>query len=265
MQQEIATIKPVLLDAIQQAGALVQKRFYEAFEIESKDEIANNLVTAVDKESELLILSIVKKAFPDHGIVGEEYGTQNDGSFFQWYIDPIDGTVNFAHGVPLCCVSIAVAFHGEVIIGAVYHPMMQELYFAAKGEGAFLNDKRLKVSAKSDLQKAFLVTGFPYFLQDAYHPLPIFAHFLNMGLPLRRLGSAALDLCWVAAGRFDAFWEQQLKSYDMAAGALVVKEAGGRVTNFEQENIETNGLQLLASNGHLHQQLLDEIQIALKK
>lgn len=262
MKELKAEIKPVLLDAIKQAGALILKRFYEAFEIESKDDVTNNLVTEVDKASELLILDIVKKSFPHHGIVGEEYGSANEQAAIQWHIDPIDGTVNFAHGIPICCVSIAVALHEEVIIGAVFNPMMNELFYAAHNEGAYLNDKPIHVSSKTDLGKACLVTGFPYVLEKAYHPLPIFAHFLEKGFPIRRLGSAAIDLCWVAAGRFDAFWEQQLKSYDIAAGCIIVKEAGGTVTNFKGEAICINGIQLLASNKLLHQELLQEINYA---
>lgn len=261
----INEIKPVLLEAIKAAGQLVQERFYQTFEVESKDDVVNNLVTEVDKASERLIVDIVRQHFPQHGIVGEEYGLENSLADIQWHIDPIDGTVNFAHGVPLCCVSIGVALNNEVFIGAVYNPMMNELYYAAKGCGAYLNDKKIHVSKKEKLNTAFLVTGFPYVLERATHPLPIFAHFLNLGLPIRRLGSAALDLCWVAAGRFDAFWEQQLKSYDIAAGTIIVKEAGGVVTNFNNEEIHTNGKQLLASNGGVHHQLLNEIELALAK
>lgn len=256
-------LKNVLFNALKEAGALVLKYFNTSFEITSKD-TTNNLVTEADQASERLITDIVRTHFPDHGIVGEEYGISHSTADYQWYIDPIDGTVNFAHKVPLCCVSIGVAYKGEMILGAVYNPMMNELFFAEKGQGAFLNDKKIEVSTKNDLAKAFLVTGFPYVFPEDINPLDIFGHFLKKELPIRRLGSAALDLCWVAAGRFDAFWENNLQSYDIAAGALIVKEAGGRVTNYSGMEISVDGSAILASNGHLHDRMLSEIQYVIQ-
>lgn len=259
--QDIDILKDVLLQAVRQSGALVLEKFNASFEIAFKDSI-NNLVTEVDQASERLITEIIRSSFPDHGIVGEEYGNSEAASPYQWYIDPIDGTVNFAHHVPLCCVSIALAYEGTVLLGAVYNPMMNELFFAEKGKGAYFNDKPIAVSEKSDLHKAFLVTGFPYVCQE--NALNIFGHFLKMELPVRRLGSAALDLCWVAAGRFDAFWENSLQPYDIAAGTLIVKEAGGKVTDYEDREISVDGRQVLASNGHIHEAMIREIQKAIQ-
>ncbi len=259
--QDIDILRDVLLQAVRQAGALVLEKFNASFEIAFKDSI-NNLVTEVDQASERLITEIIRSSFPDHGIVGEEYGNSEAASPYQWYIDPIDGTVNFAHHVPLCCVSIALAYEGTVLLGAVYNPMMNELFFAEKGKGAYFNDKPISVSAKADLHKAFLVTGFPYVFQE--DALNIFGHFLKMELPIRRLGSAALDLCWVAAGRFDAFWENSLQPYDIAAGTLIVKEAGGKVTDYTDREINVDGRQVLASNGHIHEAMIREIQKAIQ-
>lgn len=258
-----SSLKTVLLDAIRQAGALVHEKFNASFKVEFKER-PNNLVTEVDQASERLITGIIRSSFPDHGIVGEEYGNSEADSLYQWFIDPIDGTVNFAHHVPLCCVSIAVAYEGNVILGAVYNPMMNELFFAEEGRGAYFNDIRIAVSEKADLNKAFLVTGFPYVFPDDINPLDIFGHFLKMELPIRRLGSAALDLCWVAAGRFDAFWENNLQPYDIAAGVLIVKEAGGRVTDYEDRTISVEGRQVLASNNHIHKAMLKEIQTVIQ-
>jgi myo-inositol-1(or 4)-monophosphatase len=252
-------LKDVLLDAVHTAGAYVKDRFYQKNKIDFKGTI-NNLVTEVDQASERIILDIIRKHYPEHGIYGEEYGVQNTQASFQWYIDPIDGTVNFANRVPLCCVSIAIANEGELLMGAVYNPMMNELFFAEKGKGATLNNQPIKVNQQADLSKAFLVTGFPYVSPEGVDPVDIFAHFLEKELPIRRLGSAALDLCWVADGRFDAFWEYKLQPYDIAAGVLILEEAGGKVTNFEGKRIITDGTTVLASNNVLHDAMLHEIK-----
>ncbi len=260
--ENIEDVKQVLEEAARAAGALIQERFYKTNSIDNKTSL-NDLVTEVDQASERLILSIIQQRFPEHGVVGEEYGTAQAASDYQWYIDPIDGTVNFAHKVPLCCVSIAVAYKGTTMLAVVYNPMMQEYFFAELGKGAFLNGQAIKVSPKADFNKAFLVTGFPYTLPEKPDVIAIFTHFLKRDLPIRRLGSAALDLCWVADGRFDAFWEQNLKPYDIAAGVLILKEAGGTVTNFNNEVISVNGQQVLATNSVMHDVMLTEIQQAM--
>ncbi|RYD97923.1 MAG: inositol monophosphatase [Sphingobacteriales bacterium] len=249
-------MRSVLLEVIKSAGTLVKAGFETEFEISHKDGI-NNLVTEIDKASETFIVAALKTAFPDHGFIGEEFGNSNEAADFKWVIDPIDGTVNFAHKVPLCCVSIALAYKDEVLLGAVYNPMMNELFFAEKGKGATLNDKPIRVSRKSTINTAFLVTGFPYhFPETAIHPLEIFTKVVAKGLPVRRLGSAALDLCWVACGRFDAFWEYNLQPWDIAAGYLIVEEAGGSVTDFSRASYTIWDKETLATNGMLHEDML---------
>ena len=187
-------------------------------------------------------------------------------SDYQWIVDPIDGTVNFAHGIPICCISIGLMYKDDLLMGAVYNPMMNEFFFAEKGKGATLNNIPIKVSSKSNFKTAFLVTGFPYNWPDAAeHPIKVFERLVLEGLPVRRLGSAAIDLCWVACGRFDGFWEYNLQAWDVAAGYLIVQEAGGVVTNFEGEACNVFERQTLASNGHIHEAMLDVIRNDDKK
>lgn len=251
-------IKKVLLEAAHEAGALMLERFQGRFEIEHKEGI-NNLVTEVDTACEAIIINKIKHHFPDHSILSEEDGATANTSTFQWIIDPIDGTVNFAHGVPLCCISIAVKKDAAIVLGAIYNPMMDEFFFAEAGKGAFLNGEPISVSSKTDFNTAFLVTGFPYHYDEQTDPLRVFSKLIKRGLPIRRLGSAALDLCWVACGRFDAFWEYYLNPWDSAAGLLLVREAGGVVTNFKGEQHIIFEPEMLASNGHIHADLLNEL------
>ena len=248
--------KEVLLQATYAAGEIIKTRFGGAFGIENKEGI-NNLVTEIDTLAENKIIEIISGQFPDHTLITEETGTIDHQSDYQWIIDPIDGTVNFAHGIPICCVSIALKHKEDLILGAVYNPMMNEFFFAEKGKGAFLNDQAIHVSKKSDFAKACLVTGFPYqWPEGGEHPLRIFDRFVMKGLPVRRLGSAALDLCWVACGRFDGFWELNLQSYDVAAGYLLVEEAGGKVSNFSGIGYSVFDKQTLATNGVIHDEML---------
>jgi myo-inositol-1(or 4)-monophosphatase len=202
--------RKVLEEAIAAAGAIIQKRFQGDFIIDHKEGI-NNLVTEVDKQAEAAIISIITSAFPGHTILSEEAGLMEQHSDYIWLVDPIDGTVNFAHGIPLCCVSIGLRYKGDLLLGSVYNPMMNELFFAEKGKGATLNGLPIHVSKKEDFSRACLVTGFPYRMPaQGDHPLKVFERAIMRGLPVRRLGSAAIDLCWVACGRFDGFWEYNL-------------------------------------------------------
>lgn len=256
----MADVKEVLLEAARAAGAIIQQRFQGTFKIEAKDGI-NNLVTEVDKLAETAIIHIIRSHFPDHSIISEEVGSLEQASPYQWIIDPIDGTVNFAHGIPLCCVSIGLLYENSMLIGAVYNPMMNEFFFAEKGKGAYLNGERIYVSGKKEFEKACLVTGFPYKWPDSKeHPIKTFERFILQGLPVRRLGSAAIDLCWVACGRFDGFWEYNLNAWDVAAGYLLVEEAGGRVTNFEGETHSVFDKETLATNGLIHEEMLRHIR-----
>ena len=183
-------------------------------------------------------MTVIKKAFPDHGIVSEETEEKVSDSEYKWIVDPIDGTVNFANGIPICCVSIGLEHKGKMLMGAVYNPVMNEFFFAEKGKGATLNDKKISVSNKTEVLTSCLVTGFPYtYLDQPNGPLEVFARLIRKGVPVRRLGSAAIDLCWVAAGRFDGFYEHQLNAWDSAAGFIIVEEAGGKVTDLKGETI----------------------------
>lgn len=252
----MTALKEVLLEATREAGQIITSYFQGSFTIDNKEGI-NNLVTEVDKHSEKKIIEIIRKHYPTHSIISEEIGELIQDSPYQWIIDPIDGTVNFAHGIPLCCVSIGIKHNDDLLLGTVYNPMMNELFFAEKGKGAYLNDKPISVSQKSDFRKACLVTGFPYkWPESREHPIRVFERFIMEGLPVRRLGSAAIDLCWVACGRFDGFWEYNLSSWDVAAGYLIVQEAGGRITNFEGSPYSVFDKETLATNGHIHEEML---------
>lgn len=253
-------LKNTLLRAVH-AGADVLKHYFEgSFEVQSKDSL-NNLVTEVDKKAEDVVIEIIRGEFPEHFILSEEVGEMSTPSNYKWIIDPIDGTVNFAHSIPICCVSIGLEKDGILLMGAVFNPFMNELFFAEKGKGATLNNKPLQVSKKKELESACLVTGFPYRWVDVgTDPISVFEKFIRLGLPVRRLGSAALDLCWVAAGRFDGFWEYNLNPWDIAAGYLIVEEAGGRITNFNGAPYSIYDKQTLATNGSIHDQMLRIIE-----
>jgi myo-inositol-1(or 4)-monophosphatase len=252
-------LKAILKKAALDAGLLMKSRFNSGFSIENKEGI-NNLVTEVDVACERLIMDIIREEYPDHFILSEETGEIKTDSTFKWIIDPIDGTVNYAHGIPICCVSIGLEKEGQMLMGAVYNPFMDEFFFAEHGLGATLNDADIKVSAKSDVYASCLVTGFPYsYLETPNGPLEVFGRLIRKGVPVRRLGSAAIDLCWVAAGRFDGFFEHKLNAWDSAAGFLMVQEAGGQVTDFEGNQYSPDQPHIVATNGHIHQGLLDVI------
>jgi myo-inositol-1(or 4)-monophosphatase len=200
--------------------------------------------------------------FPDHAVLGEEMGMSPDDSQARcrWLFDPIDGTTNYAHGLPIYCASAALEVDGRIQVGAVFDPTREELFTAERGRGAFLNGTPLRVSQASALVDSLLVTGFPYDVQTRTDDIVgLFGRFLARARAVRRLGSAALDLCYVAAGRMDGFWEQDLKPWDVAAGILLVEEAGGRVSGFSGAPFSPYGANIVASNGHLHQQMLDVI------
>jgi myo-inositol-1(or 4)-monophosphatase len=216
------------------AGAILRDGYSKEHKVDYKGVI--DLVTEVDHQSEAFLLGEVQRDFPSHHIFSEESGVIHGNNEHVWYIDPLDGTVNYAHQVPIFCVSIAYASKGVLTLGAVYDPMRDEMFLAEREKGATLNGQALRVSFTTDLQKSLLVTGFPY---DAWNTkqdnFDNFVKFAKMTQGVRRLGSAALDLCYVAAGRFDGFWELALKPWDVAAGGLVCQEAGARITNVKGE------------------------------
>jgi myo-inositol-1(or 4)-monophosphatase len=216
----------------------------------------------VDHASEKLIMEIIRSEFPDHFILSEEVGEIKMDSAYKWIIDPIDGTVNYANGIPICCVSIGIEHEGKMILGAVFNPFMDEFFFTEKNAGAYLNDRRIRVSDKDNVLHSCLVTGFPYtYLEMTNGPLEVFGRFIRKGIPVRRLGSAAIDLCWVAAGRFDGFYEHKLNPWDSAAGFLLVEEAGGKVTDFEGNPYSPYQPHIVATNGKIHDELLTWINI----
>lgn len=250
-------LKEILYNATE-AGGKVMEHFFnnKNLQISNKEGI-NNLVTEADHASEKAIIDTIREAFPEHAILSEESGNHIMDNEFKWIIDPIDGTVNYAHGIPLCCVSIGLEKSGQMLMGAVYNPFLKEFYYAERGEGAFLNNQPIQVSAETEVIKSCLVTGFPYtYLDQPNGPLECFARFIKQGVPVRRLGSAAMDLCWVAAGRFDGFFEHKLNAWDSAAGFLIVEEAGGKVTDFQGNDYSPYQPHILASNAKIHSEML---------
>lgn len=242
------------------AGAKEILRFFNSDFKVSKKEGVNNLVTEADHAAEKAIIEVIHRYFPGHQVLGEESGAIVQDSAYKWIVDPIDGTVNFAHGIPLNCVSIAIEHDGEIIMGAVYNPHLNEFFFAEKGKGALLNDRPIRVSDESEALHACLVTGFPYtYINMPNGPLEIFERFVRKGVPVRRLGSAAIDLCWVACGRFDGFYEHKLEPWDSAAGYLIVEEAGGRVTDLNGDKFSVYQHKVLATNGKIHDEMVEII------
>ena len=257
----------VAMLAAQKAGALVKKGFGTPVEFENK-EGRHNIVTEWDRRAEKEIINSIKAHFPQHAFLAEESGESGEKKEgIQWIIDPIDGTVNFAHKIPAFCISIAATFQNETLSGVVYNPMSEELFVAEKGSGAYLNGEKLKVTETGVLDSSIAATGLPYNVNE--NPLCCLDHFqafAKMGIPIRRIGSAALDLAYVAAGRFDFFWEVSLRPWDYAAGKLLLEEAGGQITDFEGSPFTTyvEG-PVIASNGILHDQVMKKIKKALEK
>ena len=246
-------------EAALKSGAIQRGKYGQRVHIEHKGEI--NIVTEVDLACEAAIVELLRQRFPDHDIVTEEQEIERTGSPYVWYIDPLDGTTNFAHGYPCFCTSIGLVHEGRVIAGVVYDPMRQELFTAERGVGSFLNGQRLKVSAATELINALLLTGFPYNVrEDVTNKLRLFGRFIGEARAVRRDGSAALDLCYVAAGRVDGFWEERLYPWDMMAGILMIEEAGGRVSRFDGTPVGARADEILASNGSLHQPMLDLLE-----
>jgi myo-inositol-1(or 4)-monophosphatase len=211
----------------------------------------------MDHRSEDAIISILKKGFPDYGILAEESDERKGDGTYRWILDPLDGTTNYAHGYPFFAVSLALEKAGEVVWGVVYDPLREELFMAEPGKGATLNGDPIRVSSTDALHRGFLATGFPYDVRASEeNNLKHFNNFARVAQAIRRDGSAALDLCYVAMGRFDGFWELKLNPWDTAAGSLIVDEAGGQVTDFKGKPFSINGLKILASNGLIHPEMV---------
>jgi myo-inositol-1(or 4)-monophosphatase len=238
-----------------EAGKVLKEGLGRPHDIRFKGEI--DLVTEMDLASEAVILGGIRARFPDHAILSEEAGAgagaaDDTKPAYRWVVDPLDGTTNYAHGVPIFCVSIGLEHHGERVLGVIYAPMLDELYAAERGQGATLNGRPLQVSRTEALNRSLLVTGFPYDVQVKATNLQHFGAFIHKAQAVRRLGSAAIDLAWVAAGRFDGFWEPRLAPWDLCAGTLLVEEAGGRVTGYGGGPFSIHGKEVLATNGRIH-------------
>ena len=248
-------LRRTLFLSLKESGKIIRSGFGTSFKIRKKGPI--NLVTEIDMRAENKIVTMIKRNFPSHRILTEESKPYGGDSPFRWIVDPLDGTTNFAHGIPLCCVSIGLEYEGEIILGGVYNSLLGELFFAEKGKGSFLNGKRIQVSVTKKLNDSLIVTGFPYDRQEkAEYYLKYFKKALEHTQGIRRLGAAALDLAYVACGRFDAFWEFSLKPWDIAAGALIVREAGGTVSDFKGNPLKIDQpFELLASNKIIHPKL----------
>lgn len=247
----------VAIEAAREAGRFLKLSVGKVRSIEVKQGEERNLVSEIDRGAEARIIAIIKRHFPTHAILAEESGGSTAPAEVRWIIDPLDGTTNFLHGVPIFCVSIGIERKGELVAGVVYDPNLDEMFTAEKGSGAYLNGKRMKVSGSASLADSLLVTGFPYNVTaNPNNAVEHFVHFLMEARGLRRLGSAAMDLSYVAAGRFDGFWEVSLNPWDMAAGALFVQEAGGRMSDMRGQPLSIYQKTVLASNGLIHDAML---------
>jgi myo-inositol-1(or 4)-monophosphatase len=251
---------PAMSAIAREAGALLMPYFHQGLKIEYKGDA--DLVTAADRASEKLIRARISEQFPSHDVLGEEQGLDDQGGDYRWYVDPLDGTTNFAHGYPVFCVSMAVEHRASSrrVAGVVYDPTRDELFSAEVGKGARLNGKEIQVSKAATLKECLLATGFPSHKRHKnpnihfYHQITLRTH------GVRRAGSAALDLCNVASGRFDGFWEFNLNAWDTAAGVLIVEEAGGKVSRYDGSEFRIDSSETLASNGLVHEALLREFE-----
>ena len=244
--------------AAAEAGAEVLMRYYERrLNIEYKSEI--DPVSQADRNAQKAVIKVIKDVFPQHGILAEEDGVNEIKKDFCWIIDPLDGTVNFVHGVPMFCVSVGLRYKDEMISGVIYSPVIKEVFAAEKGKGAYLNGKKIKVSKIKNLVRSLAVTGFPYYIREkGARVIKNFTNIMMHTQGMRRLGSAALDLAYVACGRFEFFWEEGLKPWDIAAGALIVEEAGGKVTDYKGAKDFIFRDTLLASNNEIiHKKVME--------
>jgi len=257
---DLERVKKIGMAAAYKGGGVLLSHFGRVSKIDKKGAI--DLVTEADTGSERAIIETIQNVFPDHSILAEESGLSKGDTDHQWIIDPLDGTTNFAHQIALFSISIAFALAGETVFGLVLNPITRELFIAVKGKGASLNGRPIRVSKSTSVSESFLVTGFPYNLRDLFDPLVIrFSNCLKVSQGIRRLGSAAIDLCFMACGRFDGFWEQNLKPWDTAAGELIAREAGAIVTDFSNEPFTIDKTEILATNGKIHEEMLSLLAI----
>jgi myo-inositol-1(or 4)-monophosphatase len=250
-----------IVDLAHKVGDYLYRSANKKKHIYHKSEI--DLVTQFDKKSQDLIVTALTKEFPYSGILSEEDISRNLDASVKWIVDPLDGTTNFAHGLPIWAISIALELDGKIALGIVYDPTRREMFSAIKNAGAFLNKKKIKASKIKRLGQSLLVTGFPYDIRKTKNNnLNHFGNFAVRAQAVRRLGSAALDLCYTACGRFDGYWELKLSPWDQAAGSLILKEAGGRITDFKGKNFNVYGDEVLGTNGLIHRQMMKVLKIS---
>lgn len=249
------------IEAAQKAGAILIEHYGKLKSRQISLKGARDYVTEIDKLSEKEIIQTLKAKFPDHSILAEESGEDSLKSEFQWIIDPLDGTINYIHEFPMFSVSIALEHNGKKKVGVIYDPLKKELFYAQEGKGAFLNDQKIQVSQKENLKEALLATGFPFLIHERLDPyLDIFRVIFSKVTGIRRAGSAAIDLAYTACGRFDGFWEMGLSPWDIAAGILLVEEAGGRVSGFHGEKEISESGDIVCGNPKIHPQIIEIIQ-----
>jgi myo-inositol-1(or 4)-monophosphatase len=257
---DLDRVKQVGISAAYKGAKILRSHFGNITRVDKKGAI--DLVTEADLRSEEEVISTVQAAFPDHTILAEESGLKEGTPDCSWLIDPLDGTTNFAHQVPIFCISIAFATRGDLRVGIVLNPINGELFTATRGGGAQCNGNSIQVSSTSRISDSLLVTGFPYNLREIFDPIiNRYARCLRAVQGIRRLGSAALDLCYVACGRFEGFWEQNLKPWDTAAGSLIAAEAGAQVTDFSNRSFQVDAKEILATNGQIHDEMLSLLRL----
>jgi myo-inositol-1(or 4)-monophosphatase len=257
---DIEEAKRVGIEAIYNGARVLRNHFGRTSQIDKKGVF--DLVTEADTESEKQIMETIRKAFPDHAILAEESGANKGTDEYQWLIDPLDGTTNYVHQLPFFTIAIALAVRGNIELGLILNPMDGELYAAIAGKGATLNGKSIKVSSTASVSDSLLVTGFPYDFNEIAEPaMKRFSDCQQASQGVRRLGSAALDMCYLACGRFDGFWEQNLKPWDKAAGAVIAAEAGAVITNFSNQPFSINQKEILITNGRIHEEMLSLLNI----
>ena len=257
---DFSPFKQAAIAAAYESAKILRSRFGNISRIRTK--AAMEIVTEADIESEQQIIATIHGRFPDHAFLSEECGLKHGASEYKWIIDPLDGTVNFAHQIPIFCISIALTYREDIIVGVVLNPVDGELYTALRGQGAQLNGRRIQTSSAETVEQSLLVTGFPYDVNEVFEPIiERYGNCLKASQAVRRLGSAALDICYVACGRFEGFWEQNLKAWDTAAGALIATEAGATVTTFSNQPYLPGDKEILVTNGRIHDEMLGLLEL----
>jgi len=253
-------IQRTAVAAAYDGGRVLRQYFGKLIQIKKKGNI--DLFTQADLDSEQAIIKTIRKKFPDHGFISEETGRTSDKKAAQWIVDPLDGTTNYVHGIALFAISIAFSLNNEIKIGVVFNPFLAELFTAVKSYGAQLNGQPIKVSSTKSIAKCILATGFPYNFETSLRPIiRRFQQCLSACQGIRQLGSAALDLCYVACGRFDGFWEQNFSPWGMAAGSLIAHEAGAKITDFSNQLYNIDKKEILVSNSHIHEELISLLRV----